>query len=124
MAECYGRPEVTSVIVQPELLLSAETLAHDRPCIFATVINYLDGQTLSVVAPVLLDQFKMSSVDYSPLRGFTLMGQPEYCILEQMVLHVICKDLVAVTHVHVEHFVGGVGPDDWQISGGKRVLQP
>src|SRR5436305_1166139 len=32
---------------------------------FATVINYLDRQTLSVVAPVLLDQFHMDSVDYS-----------------------------------------------------------
>ncbi len=32
---------------------------------FATVINYLDRQTLSVVAPVLLDQFGMNSIDYS-----------------------------------------------------------
>jgi MFS transporter, ACS family, hexuronate transporter len=32
---------------------------------FATVINYLDRQTLSVVAPVLLDEFHMNSVDYS-----------------------------------------------------------
>lgn len=32
---------------------------------FATVINYLDRQTLSVVAPVLLDQFHMNTVDYS-----------------------------------------------------------
>lgn len=31
----------------------------------ATVINYLDRQTLSVVAPILLDQFHMSSIDYS-----------------------------------------------------------
>src|SRR3954447_6466894 len=31
----------------------------------ATVINYLDRQTLSVVAPVLLDEFHMNSVDYS-----------------------------------------------------------
>src|SRR5947209_5575055 len=34
---------------------------------FATVINYLDRQTLSVVATVLLDQLGMNSVDYSIL---------------------------------------------------------
>ena len=31
----------------------------------ATVINYLDRQTLSVAAPVLRDQFHMTNVDYS-----------------------------------------------------------
>ena len=31
----------------------------------ATVVNYLDRQTLSVVAPVLTEQFHMSNVDYS-----------------------------------------------------------
>src|SRR5436305_14536507 len=31
----------------------------------ATVINYLDRQTLSVAAPVLREQFHMSNVDYS-----------------------------------------------------------
>lgn len=31
----------------------------------ATVINYLDRQTLSVVAPVLTEQFRMSNVEYS-----------------------------------------------------------
>ena len=31
----------------------------------ATVINYLDRQTLSVVAPVITEQFHMSNVDYS-----------------------------------------------------------
>ena len=46
---------------------------------FATVINYLDRQTLSVVAPVLLDQFHMDSVDYSRvvsafLLAYTLMN--------------------------------------------------
>ena len=46
---------------------------------FATVINYLDRQTLSVVAPVLLDQFHMNSVDYSRvvaafLLAYTLMN--------------------------------------------------
>src|SRR5579872_3775596 len=32
---------------------------------FATVINYMDRQTLSVAAPVLRDQFHMSNVEYS-----------------------------------------------------------
>ncbi len=45
----------------------------------ATVVNYLDRQTLSVVAPVLLDQFHMDSVDYSRvvsafLLAYTLMN--------------------------------------------------
>jgi MFS transporter, ACS family, aldohexuronate transporter len=31
----------------------------------ATVINYLDRQTLSVVAPVLIDRFRMTNVEYS-----------------------------------------------------------
>ncbi len=32
---------------------------------WATVINYLDRQTLSVAAPVLREQFHMSNTDYS-----------------------------------------------------------
>ena len=32
---------------------------------FATVINYLDRQTLSVVAPLLRDEFRMSNTEYS-----------------------------------------------------------
>ncbi|MCP5114266.1 MAG: MFS transporter [bacterium] len=31
----------------------------------ATVINYIDRQTLSVLAPVLRDEFGMSNTDYS-----------------------------------------------------------
>src|ERR1700720_1985391 len=31
----------------------------------ATVINYLDRQTLSVMAPVLLERFKISATTYS-----------------------------------------------------------
>ena len=31
----------------------------------ATIINYLDRQTLSVAAPVLREQFHMSNVEYS-----------------------------------------------------------
>jgi MFS transporter, ACS family, hexuronate transporter len=45
----------------------------------ATLINYLDRQTLSVVAPVLLDQFGMDSVAYSRvvssfLLAYTIMN--------------------------------------------------
>ena len=45
----------------------------------ATVVNYLDRQTLSVVAPVLLDEFHMDSIDYSRvvssfLLAYTLMN--------------------------------------------------
>jgi ACS family hexuronate transporter-like MFS transporter len=32
---------------------------------FATVINYLDRQTLSVAAPVLIDQFRMTNTTYA-----------------------------------------------------------
>jgi ACS family hexuronate transporter-like MFS transporter len=41
---------------------------------FATVINYLDRQTLSVVAPVLLDQFHMDSIDYSRVVSSFLLA--------------------------------------------------
>ena len=40
---------------------------------WATVINYLDRQTLSVVAPLLIDRFHMSNVTYSQIIfGFML----------------------------------------------------
>ncbi len=41
---------------------------------FATVINYLDRQTLSVIAPVLLEQFRMNSVDYSRVVSAFLLA--------------------------------------------------
>ncbi len=46
---------------------------------WATVINYLDRQTLSVAAPVLREQFSMSNVDYSRvifvfLLAYTVMN--------------------------------------------------
>jgi len=45
----------------------------------ATVINYLDRQTLSVMAPVLLDRFYISSGVYSQIifafmLAFTIMN--------------------------------------------------
>src|SRR5580658_5199944 len=40
---------------------------------WATAINYLDRQTLSVAAPILREQFHMSNVEYSRvLFGFLL----------------------------------------------------
>jgi len=54
-----------------------------RPCrpvaFFATLINYLDRQALSVAAPVLLVQFHMSNIDYSRILfafmlAYTLMN--------------------------------------------------
>ncbi len=46
---------------------------------WATAINYLDRQTLSVVAPLLIDQFKMTNVTYSRvisafMLAYTIMG--------------------------------------------------
>src|SRR5437867_7878441 len=48
-------------------------------CFWATVINYLDRQALSVSAPVLREQFHMSNVDYSRvvfafLLAYTIMN--------------------------------------------------
>jgi ACS family hexuronate transporter-like MFS transporter len=40
----------------------------------ATVINYLDRQTLSVVAPVLIEQFRMNSIDYSRVVAAFLLA--------------------------------------------------
>jgi ACS family hexuronate transporter-like MFS transporter len=56
---------------------------------FATVINYLDRQTLSVVAPVLLDQFHMNSVDYSRvvsafLLAYTLMNGVSGTLIDRL----------------------------------------
>ncbi len=40
---------------------------------FATLVNYLDRQTLSVAAPVLREQFHMSNIEYSNIvTGFLL----------------------------------------------------
>ena len=48
-------------------------------CFWATVINYLDRQTLSVAAPALRDEFHMSNVEYSRvvfafLLAYTIMN--------------------------------------------------
>ncbi len=55
----------------------------------ATVVNYLDRQTLSVVAPVLLDHFHMNSVDYSRvvsafLLAYTLMNGVSGALIDRV----------------------------------------
>jgi ACS family hexuronate transporter-like MFS transporter len=56
---------------------------------FATVVNYLDRQTLSVSAPVLLEQFHMDSVDYSRvvsafLLAYTLMNGVSGALIDRL----------------------------------------
>src|SRR5689334_2918672 len=41
---------------------------------FSTFINFLDRQTLSIVAPILLDQLSLSRIDYSRLVSAFLLG--------------------------------------------------
>ena len=55
----------------------------------ATVINYLDRQTLSVTAPILLERFHMNSVDYSRvvssfLLAYTLMNGVSGAIIDRL----------------------------------------
>jgi len=40
-----------------------------------------------------------------------------------MILHVAGEDFVPVSHVHVEHAVSGVGPDDGDISAFDNVFE-
>ena len=40
----------------------------------ATVINFVDRQTLSVVAPVLRDEFKFSNFQYGMIVAFFQLG--------------------------------------------------
>jgi ACS family hexuronate transporter-like MFS transporter len=56
---------------------------------WATMINYLDRQTLSVVAPVLRDEFHMSNVTYSRvvfafLLAYTIMNGISGPLLDRM----------------------------------------
>ena len=54
----------------PSDLMTSPVVSHSRWVMLAfafvaTVINYLDRQTLSVMAPVLLERFKISATTYS-----------------------------------------------------------
>src|ERR1700730_4115603 len=56
---------------------------------WATVINYLDRQTLSVAAPVLREQFHMSNVVYSRvvfafLLAYTIMNGASGPIIDRL----------------------------------------
>ncbi len=56
---------------------------------FATLINYLDRQALSVAAPVLLVQFHMSSIDYSRILfafmlAYTLMNGASGLLIDRL----------------------------------------
>jgi ACS family hexuronate transporter-like MFS transporter len=56
---------------------------------FATVINYLDRQTLSVMAPVLLDEFHISARSYSRIifafmLAYTLMNGVSGRVLDRL----------------------------------------
>src|ERR1700678_3867998 len=50
--------------------------------------------------------------------------QPFSGVLYESVLHRTLKDLVAVSHIHVEHLVLGVGPYYWNIPGRQQPLDP
>ena len=55
----------------------------------ATVINYLDRQTLSVVAPVLRDQFGMSNTEYGRvifafMLGYTVMNGTSGILIDRL----------------------------------------
>src|ERR1700709_865134 len=55
----------------------------------ATVINYLDRQTLSVLAPVLLDQFHISASTYSQIifafmLAYTIMNGVSGPLLDRL----------------------------------------
>jgi len=55
----------------------------------ATVINYLDRQALSVAAPVLIDQFHMSSVTYSRvvsafMLAYTISNGPSGPLIDRL----------------------------------------
>jgi ACS family hexuronate transporter-like MFS transporter len=55
----------------------------------ATVINYLDRQTLAVAAPTLRDQFRMSNVDYSRIvfafmLAYTIMNAVSGPLLDRL----------------------------------------
>ena len=56
---------------------------------WATAINYLDRQTLSVVAPLLIDQFKMTHVTYSRvifafMLAYTIMNGVSGALIDRL----------------------------------------
>jgi len=56
---------------------------------FATLINYLDRQSLSVAAPILQQQFKLSSIDYSRvlfafMLAYTIMNGVSGLLIDKL----------------------------------------
>jgi hypothetical protein len=51
-------------------------------------------------------------------------AQPEDRVLEEIILCLASKDSVAMTHIHVEHTVPRVCPDNRNITASKCVLEP
>ena len=56
---------------------------------FATLINYLDRQSLSVAAPILQEQFKLSSIDYSRvlfafMLAYTIMNGVSGLLIDRL----------------------------------------
>ena len=49
--------------------------------------------------------------------------EPEKRAFEEMILHVAGEDFVAVPHVHVEHTVAGVGPDNGNVSSFDDIFE-
>lgn len=79
----------------------------------ATLINYLDRQTLSVVAPVLREQFQMSNIAYSQvlfafLLAYTVMNGVSGTIIDRLgtragyALCIAWWSLAAVLHVFTQ----------------------
>src|SRR6266404_199590 len=50
-------------------------------------------------------------------------AEPEYRVLDQLVLDGTAKYLVAVAHVHIEHLVFGVGPHYREVATGEHILK-
>ena len=66
----------------------------------ATVINYLDRQTLSVLAPVLREEFGMSNVDYSRIVSafmvsYTIMNGVSGPLIDRVGTRLGCAMCVA-----------------------------
>src|ERR1700721_2943570 len=57
-------------------------------------------------------------------RRLARAAEPQEGILEEQVLGGIVKDSIAVSHVHIDHLVAGIGPNHGQIASDERVLQP
>ena len=53
-----------------------------------------------------------------------LAQQPSRCIFNERVLHRAGKNLVSMAHIHVEHLVLRVCPNDRNISVRQEALDP